>query len=102
MARAARQTLWGGWALLLVQCSPQPRPPAQNEPAASQAAKAPAPSPRQGCPSGMLQVAAGSFSKGKANQPGASPPFQVSFSQPYCIDRTEVTVAEYAQCVNAG
>jgi formylglycine-generating enzyme required for sulfatase activity len=56
----------------------------------------------QGCPQDMVLVAAGAFTQGaQGYAEDEAPPRQVTLSR-YCIDRTEVTVAQYAACVEGG
>jgi formylglycine-generating enzyme required for sulfatase activity len=65
----------------------------------------PAPAAAPGrCPQGTLLVPGGAFHMGSPDGDGAPdehPRHAVTLS-PYCIDRTEVTVAAYAACVAAG
>jgi formylglycine-generating enzyme required for sulfatase activity len=56
-----------------------------------------------GCPEGMVPVPAGTFQMGSPEGEGDAdehPQHEVTLP-PYCIDRTEVTVAAYAECVAA-
>jgi formylglycine-generating enzyme required for sulfatase activity/serine/threonine protein kinase len=56
------------------------------------------------CPWGMVPVPAGTFQMGSPEGEGDTdehPPHEVTLP-PYCIDRTEVTVAAYAECAAAG
>jgi len=67
--------------------------------------------PRQGpaarratCPAGMVSIPGGEFWMGSPDGVGDAdehPRHRVQLS-PYCIDRTEVTVAAYRACVDAG
>jgi formylglycine-generating enzyme required for sulfatase activity/serine/threonine protein kinase len=56
-----------------------------------------------GCPEGMVAIAAGSFAMGlsSAEPPDSNPRHQVTLSG-YCIDKFEVTVERYRQCVTQG
>jgi formylglycine-generating enzyme required for sulfatase activity len=57
------------------------------------------------CPEGMVYIEGGTFTMGTdeviEHDDLASPAHQVTLS-PYCFDRTEVTVAAYAVCEQAG
>jgi len=51
----------------------------------------------------MLRIAPGTFEMGSEQGSAAErPPHNVTLSRPFLIDRTEVTVAEYLRCVQAG
>ncbi len=52
------------------------------------------------CPEGMVHIPGGTFVMGSDRTPREAK-HQVTLS-PYCIDRTEVTVAAYRACVEAG
>jgi formylglycine-generating enzyme required for sulfatase activity/tRNA A-37 threonylcarbamoyl transferase component Bud32 len=52
------------------------------------------------CPEGMVLVARGTFSMG-SDAADEGPIHKVTIG-PYCIDKTEVTAARYAECVGAG
>ena len=56
---------------------------------------------RESCPEGMVFIPGGTFMMGstpeEAEMPWEYPAHQVTLS-PYCMDRTEVTVAAYARC----
>lgn len=54
--------------------------------------------PGSDCPAGMVQIPGGTFSMGSTDE---APVHQVTLS-PYCMDRTEVTVGAYGQCVSSG
>lgn len=56
------------------------------------------------CPSGMVRVAEGTFWMGspyEVGDPDEHPRHEVTLSS-YCLDRTEVTMRAYAECVGAG
>ena len=56
------------------------------------------------CPSGMATIAGGKFFMGtddRKDEEAERPAHQVTLS-PYCIDLTEVTVAQYKQCSDKG
>lgn len=83
--------------------TPQPSPPAVA-PGARASNTAP---PTQGarCPPDMVLIAAGSFlmgSPGGEGDPDEHPQHLVRFERPFCLDRTEVSVAAYRACVTAG
>jgi len=58
------------------------------------------------CPAGAVPIAAGTFPIGTTKpqdyDPDEQPRRMVTLTRAYCIDRTEVTVAEYEACVRAG
>lgn len=90
--------------------APPPAPPPPPAPAvqATDVAAAPPPSapssPTDPCPSSMVLVAAGTFSMGYAErgaQDDERPAHTVSVST-FCLDRTEVTVAQYRACESSG
>ncbi len=77
-------------------------PLASASPAAVSAA--PALPPPLTCPSGMITIEGGKFFMGsddKRDDEAERPAHQVTLS-PYCIDTTEVTVAQYKQCSDKG
>lgn len=53
------------------------------------------------CPEGMVFIPAGQFTMGSNDDvsPHATPAHDVTFSQGFCMDRVEVTVADYRACV---
>jgi formylglycine-generating enzyme required for sulfatase activity len=54
-------------------------------------------------PPDMVRVPAGRFTMGSATgKPFEQPPHEVTLTRAFEIDRTEVTVAEYQRCVQAG
>jgi formylglycine-generating enzyme len=53
------------------------------------------------CPGDMVYVAPGSFTMGADNSTGSYGVATVTLTKPYCIDKTEVTVAQYRACVKA-
>ncbi|MFO0645651.1 MAG: SUMF1/EgtB/PvdO family nonheme iron enzyme [Polyangiales bacterium] len=58
------------------------------------------------CPDGMVYLAGGTFTMGSPEgEPGSNederPQHDVTLS-PFCVDRTEVTIAAYRECVTAG
>lgn len=55
------------------------------------------------CPSGMMMIPGGSFQMGekRGKNTDRQPAHAVTLS-PYCLDRTEVTVAAYQTCVASG
>jgi formylglycine-generating enzyme required for sulfatase activity/serine/threonine protein kinase len=80
---------------------------AMNSPSASASGAMPpaavAPMP-PACPSGMAAITGGKFFMGsddKKDEAEERPAHQVTLS-PYCIDRTEVTVAQYKKCSDKG
>jgi sulfatase modifying factor 1 len=90
--------------------STPPPAPATPPPATPPPAPATPASPATGdalrCPDGMVIVQPRPFMMGAvAGQGGATsaegPPHRVTLS-PYCIDRTEVTVRQYRECVQSG
>jgi formylglycine-generating enzyme required for sulfatase activity len=82
-------------------------PSAPAVPSSSPAAPTPPPAEdttRYTCPEGMVLIRGQSFMMGSApgvGDPDESPAHRVTLS-PYCIDRTEVTVAQYRGCMQAG
>ena len=77
-------------------------PPVSATPAALSAA--PAIPPPATCPPGMIRIEGGKFFMGsddRKDEEAERPAHQVTLS-PYCIDTTEVTVAQYKQCSDKG
>lgn len=52
-------------------------------------------------PAGMVRVPAGSFVMGDDGDKGAKPMHKVTISREFFIDKTEVSVADFAKCVDA-
>ncbi len=78
--------------------TPPPPPPVAPKP------QAPPPPPALTCPRDMSLVASGTFWMGSAAGVGGRdehPQHKVTLSS-YCLDRTEVTAAAYAQCMTDG
>jgi formylglycine-generating enzyme required for sulfatase activity len=72
--------------------------------ASASASAAPVVAPPPTCPSGMATIPGGKFFMGsddKKDEEAERPAHQVSLA-PYCIDLTEVTVAQYKQCSDKG
>lgn len=84
--------------------APAPAPaPVVVVPDADASAPTDAPPAPVSCPAGMVRVPAGTFQMGSPDGVGHSeehPQHAVTLSG-YCIDKTEVTVAAYAECVAA-
>ena len=90
-------------------------PPLPGAEAREAAAKAPAASASnltlgqkapasQSCPEGMQPIAGGEFWAGSPRERGSpeeSPRYRTRLAD-FCLDRTEVTVSAYAQCVKTG
>ena len=60
-----------------------------------------------GCPYGGTYIAAGAFSRGCGKndpdcEPSAQPIHAVTLTHSYCLSRTELSVAQYRECVTAG
>ncbi len=61
-----------------------------------------------GCPEGMVEIPAGTFTMGHPEAlrnddiDADGVPHQVTLSKAFCIDRAEVTQAEYKRCMDAG
>ena len=88
----------GAWAMF-GRAAPPPPPAASPRASAAPPPRASAPA----APSEMVRVPAGklmmgSDSGGKTERPA----HQVTLTRPFDLDRTEVTVADYAKCVAAG
>ncbi len=64
------------------------------------AASAPVPAPT--CPAGMIAIRGGSFFQGSNDGQSAEKPAHHVALSPFCIDRTEVTVADYKACSDRG
>ena len=63
----------------------------------------PRPTPISGqAPEGMVLVPAGEFTMGSNSGDGDEKPVREVYLDTYAVDKTEVTVAAYEQCVNAG
>jgi hypothetical protein len=54
------------------------------------------------CPAGMVEIPGGTFTMGDARGQRPEQPPHSRVVAPFCLDRTEVTVADYARCVEAG
>jgi formylglycine-generating enzyme required for sulfatase activity len=57
------------------------------------------------CPGDMVYIPSGSFTMGKdgdSNTTGSYGAAKVTLTKPYCIDKNEVTIAQYRACVTAG
>ena len=75
-----------------------------NASASASASAAPVVAAPPTCPSGMATITGGKFFMGtddKKDEEAERPAHQVTLS-PYCIDLTEVTVAQYKQCSDKG
>lgn len=89
--------------------APPPRPVAAISPPAPQPASPPAPSEdgaMRDCPTcpALVRIEPGSFMMGSAggDDPSTRPVHKVTIAKPFAIGRTEVTVAEWRACVQAG
>lgn len=96
---AARSMSWTvgvlllGWVLATTGCAPTAERPTGDEEADARAEPAPS------CPSGMVEIPPGSYVMGSdEGEPDEVPPHQVTVAG-LCMDRTEVTVAMYEECV---
>jgi eukaryotic-like serine/threonine-protein kinase len=108
---AAAFALLGGIAVYFVTRTPAaPTPPPKPSAAAvhsapsASASNRPALAPANPCPEGMVLVAGGDAWIGSPPGVGRDeerPQHQVKL-EPFCMDRTEVTVAAYQQCTAAG
>ncbi|MGB8296935.1 MAG: SUMF1/EgtB/PvdO family nonheme iron enzyme [Polyangia bacterium] len=79
--------------------SPEPTPAATSAAAASVPPPHPAPQSARGCAANQVPIPGGTFWMG--DQEIAKPVHKVTLS-PFCIDKTEVTVAAFRACVQAG
>lgn len=55
----------------------------------------------EGCDGGRIRIPGGTFRMGADDDEYSRPEHEVTIG-PYCLDRTEVTVAEYLRCLEAG
>ena len=107
-----RQLREHGRAIVANNIGPRPAPPPvalppapEPPPAATSAAAARVPPPRpasqpaRGCAANQVPIPGGTFWMG--DQELAKPVHKVTLS-PFCIDKTEVTVAAFGACVQAG
>jgi formylglycine-generating enzyme required for sulfatase activity len=62
----------------------------------------PAPQPASGCAANQVSIPGGTFWMGDADLDKDSKPVHKVKLSPYCIDKTEVTVAAFRTCVQAG
>jgi formylglycine-generating enzyme required for sulfatase activity len=62
----------------------------------------PAPQPASGCAANQVSIPGGTFWMGDADLDKDSKPVHKVTLSPYCIDKTEVTVAAFRTCVQAG
>lgn len=89
MAKSGRGDGWVGWSVTSVLAL-----------AALLGGNAP---PPRGCPDGMVAIPGSTFEMGaiRVGFSNQAPVHSVTLS-PYCIDRTEVTLGAYGQCVRSG
>ena len=71
-------------------------------PAAMAAPAAASPTPIASCPSGMVAVRGGPFFLGSDDDTPDERPAHAVVISPFCIDATEVTVADYKACSDQG
>lgn len=78
-------------------------PPANRGPEAATTPPPPHPTPQPvlNCPENQVSIPGGTFWMGDQDLDRAKPVRKVTLS-PYCMDKTEVTVAAYRVCVQAG
>lgn len=88
-------TLILGSLLVITGCDRTAEPPTGSE---DELAGAEAVSP---CPSGMVEIPSGSFLMGSEEGDADEKPVHQVTVDAFCIDRTEVTVAMYAECVRS-
>ena len=88
----------GACAFLWLAAKSDQSPPVN---AATSAAHAAEPAPSPPAPPGMIYVRAGAFSMG-GDTPADQPVHRVVLTQPFFIDATEVTAADFASCVHEG
>lgn len=84
--------------------NPPPNNPPPNNPSVVTPVATPATPPAGNCPEGMVYISAGTFSMGAPSGDGEadeSPQHTVTLGA-FCIDRTEVTLSQYRQCLYAG
>ena len=79
--------------------APEPPPAATSAAAARVPPPRPASQPARGCAANQVPIPGGTFWMG--DQELAKPVHKVTLS-PFCIDKTEVTVAAFGACVQAG
>ena len=97
-ALAIAGTVWFAW---LRQAEPDRNVAIASRASASVVASASAPVPDPGPP--MIRIHPGTFEMGSNKGSAAErPAHDVTISRSFLIDRTEVTVADYLRCVNAG
>lgn len=90
----------GGGAAVLALREPPPKTPAPKMAMSA----IPAPPALAACPAGMTKVSGGSYFMGSDDpkaEPNEKPPHQVKVTA-YCLDETEVTVAQYKACSDRG
>jgi formylglycine-generating enzyme required for sulfatase activity len=99
-----------GRALVAKNINPRPASPAPSRLPAVESASAPAPAPAPPpvpepvapCAANQISIPGGTFWMGsKDGDDDENPVHKVTLS-PYCIDKTEVTVAAYRECVKKG
>lgn len=81
--------------------SPSSSAPPTSASGVTGTASAPSTSPEEAPPPGMLRVPAGSFVMGSDDDKGAKPTHKVTITKDFLLDKTEVTVADFAKCVAA-
>ncbi|HEU4533164.1 MAG TPA: SUMF1/EgtB/PvdO family nonheme iron enzyme, partial [Polyangiaceae bacterium] len=95
------------FAIVVAKACSGPAPtPDPNPPATASETGAPPPpetaAAKPACPAGMVALDGGQFRMGTDDgEPDEFPPHLVTVSS-YCLDKTEVTVAQYQQCVKIG
>jgi len=101
-----RQLREHGRAIVANNIGPRPAPPPVEPPRAREPTSAasvppphPAPQLARGCAANQVPIPGGTFWMG--DQEIAKPVHKVTLS-PFCIDKTEVTVAAFRACVQAG
>ena len=94
----------GGVWFFAIRGKDATQPPTVSSTTPSASASIAPPPPKPTCPEGMIEIAGGKFFMGsddKKDEEHERPAHQVTLS-PYCIDRTEVTVAAYKACSDKG
>jgi sulfatase modifying factor 1 len=99
----SRQLRQHGRTLASNNIGPRPaQPPVASTSPLLPQPPAPASQPVRGCATNQIAIPGGTFWMGSEDGDSNEKPVHKVTLSPYCIDKTEVTVAAYRECVRAG